>query len=280
MEALRPYLHATSSERAYRNMAARRLLSGSSGSTVTLEVRSPEGKTEKVALRRDSGPAFGRPIRTFSFQLTQQRFVDFGLHPSGLGYIWIRSFNGRDEIVSEFNRALDQLRDAPGLILDIRDNEGGFGQPQIVSRLLRKRALVAISHIKNGSGEKDLARKELRLEPGGPWQYTKPVALLVNTITGSAADLFACELRSAGRVTTIGTTTHGNLSGVAAFAVLPCGLIVRISNGYISDSKDRIIEMNGNEPDVIVEPTISDFLTGKDPVLEQAVRCIIGVGPR
>ena len=73
---------------------------------------------------------------------------------------------------------------------------------------------------------------------------------------------------------TVGSTTHGNLSGVAAFAVLPCGLVVRISNGYICDANGKPIEGNGNEPDVIVAPTITDFLAGKDPALEKAVALV------
>jgi len=137
--------------------------------------------------------------------------------------------------------------------------------------LLQQRALVSISYHKNGPGHKDLQRLEEHLEPSGPWQYTGPVALLVNGVTGSAADLFACWLRSAGRVATIGSATHGNLSGVAAFAVLPCGLVVRISNGYVCDANDRPIEGHGNEPDVTVNPTITDALNGNDPVLEKAV---------
>ena len=60
--------------------------------------------------------------------------------------------------------------------------------------------------------------------------------LMINDVTGSASDLFALELRSATNVVTVGTTTHGNLSGVAVYGVLPCGLVVRISNGYITDS--------------------------------------------
>jgi C-terminal processing protease CtpA/Prc len=68
----------------------------------------------------------------------------------------------------------------------------------------------------------------------------------------------------------VGSTTHGNLAGVAAYAVLPCGLIVRISNGYICDATGKPIEGRGNEPDVTVTPTINDFLAGKDPVLEKA----------
>jgi hypothetical protein len=51
--------------------------------------------------------------------------------------------------------------------------------------------------------------------------------------------------------------------------------VVRISNGYVADSKNRVIEMKGNEPDYKVEPSISDFLSGKDPVLERAVELLL-----
>ena len=275
MEALRPYLHACSSERAYQREAGRSLLAGERGTTTTVKLRSPDGATSTVALRREPGPGPRPPAHALAFPLTRQRFVHFGRHPSGLGYIRIESFNGRDEIADEFDRALEELRDTPGLILDIRDNEGGFGQSRMVGRLLRKRKLVAISHIKSGNGHNDIARSHSYIGPTGEWQYRRPVALLVNDVTASAADLFACELRSAGRVVTVGTTTHGNLSGVGVFAVLPCGLVVRISNGYVSDAKNRPIEGNGNIPDVTVEPSVADFLNGKDPVLDKAVDAIL-----
>jgi C-terminal processing protease CtpA/Prc len=82
-------------------------------------------------------------------------------------------------------------------------------------------------------------------------------------------------MREAPRVTTVGTTTHGNLSGVELYAVLPCGLVVRISNGYLSDTKDRSIEVNGNVPDITVETSIQDYLSGRDPVLERASEVLL-----
>jgi C-terminal processing protease CtpA/Prc len=193
-----------------------------------------------------------------------------------LGYIRITSFNSHEEVAPEFDQALEALRTAPGLILDIRDNPGGFGQPHIAGRLLQHSALCTISFLKNGPRHGDLERHESILEPTGPWQYGSPIALLVNEGTGSAADLFACQLRSAKRVVTVGSTTHGNLSGVAAYAVLPCGLIVRISNGYICDATGKPIEGVGNEPDVTVSPSIGDILAGRDPVLERAAALLSG----
>jgi carboxyl-terminal processing protease len=206
--------------------------------------------------------------------VTAQRYVDFGREPSGLGYIRIRSFSGHGDLTDEFDRALEALRDTRGLILDIRDNPGGFGQPHMVGRLLHKRSLASISYVKAGARHSALEKRKGYLDPSGAWQYLRPIALLVNGGTASAAELFASELRSARRVVTIGATTHGDLSGVADFAVLPCGLVVRISNGYVCDAKGRPIEVNGNTPDIAVDPTISDVLSGRDPVLDKAVHSL------
>ena len=273
IEQLRLGLRACSSERAFRREACRYLLAGERDTTVDLKLRLPDGRAQTFALRRTAGVS-DPPRQLCAFDLKQERFVQFGRHPSGLGYIRITSFDGHEEVAQEFDQALEALRTAPGLILDIRDNPGGYGQERIVGRLLQQPTLCAISFIKNGPGHGALKRKDDILEPTGPWQYSGPIALLVNDSTGSAADLFACYLRSAKRVVTVGSTTHGNLSGVAAFAVLPCGLVVRISNGYICDAGGKPIEGNGNAPDVIVAPTISDFLAGRDPVLEKAVALV------
>ncbi|MGP8199131.1 MAG: protein kinase domain-containing protein [Limisphaerales bacterium] len=273
LKQLRLGLRACSSERAFRREACRYLLAGERGTTVDLKLRLPDGHAQTFALRRMTGVS-DPPRQTCSFDLKEQRFVQFGRHPSGLGYIRITSFDGHEVVPQEFDQALEALRTAPGLILDIRDNPGGYGQPHIVGRLLQRPTLCAISFIKNGPAHGALKRQDDILEPTGTWQYRGPIALLVNDVTGSAADLFACYLRSAKRVVTVGSTTHGNLSGVAAFAVLPCGLVVRISNGYICDAGGKPIEGNGNAPDVNVAPTISDFLAGRDPVLEKAVALV------
>ncbi len=282
MERLKSQLPGRSSERGFQQDAARYLLAGDRGSSLELKLRGPSAEPiQTCSLKRDAGLSV-MPALPRRFELTKQRFVHFGRHPVGPGYIWLESFNGRNEIAAEFDRALQALRDAPSLILDIRDNAGGFGtaQPHIVGRFITNRTLMAIGYVKNGPGHHELSRHEESFEPAGSWQYRAPVALLVNEGTGSAADLFACYLRSAGRVITVGSTTHGNLSGVAAYAVLPCGLVVRISNGYVCDAKDQAVEGNGTVPEVRVSPSITDFLKGKDPVLDKAVEVLAARTPK
>jgi len=273
IESLRPLLHACSSERAFRREASGFLLAGKASEAVSVTLRSPQGQTETLALRR-GGRSIPVPAAKLSITLTRQQFVDFGRYPSGLGFIHIRSFNGHEEITQEFDRALDTLRDTNGLILDIRDNPGGNGHSDIVGRFLHKDTFVGYSYIKNGAKHDQLARSKDHIQPR-EWEYKQPVALLVSDRTGSAADLFTRGMRAAPRVTTIGTTTHGNLSGVELYAVLPCGLVVRISNGYLSDTKDRPIEVNGNVPDIAVETSILDYLNGRDPVLERATEVLL-----
>ena len=273
IESLRPFLKACSSERAFRREAVHALLAGNASEAVSVKLRSPQGQTETLTLQR-GGRSIPAPSPQVSIILTKQQFVDFGRYPSGLGYIHIRSFDERDDITKEFDRALDSLRDTSGLLLDIRDNLGGNGHDEIVGRFLHKDTFVGFSYTKNGTKHDQFERRKDYIEPR-KWEYTQPVALLVSDSTGSAADLFTRGMRAASRVTIIGTTTHGNLSGVAVYAVLPCGLVARISNGYLSDTKDRSIEVNGNVPDITVETSIQDYLQGRDPVLERASEVLL-----
>ena len=281
METLRPYLGGFSSERAYRRRACWYLLAGAGGTTVTVKLRNPDGEMESYSLARAFSVGIRPVVRNLPFELTRQRFVHFGRHPSGAGYIRIESFNGREEIADEFDKAMENLEDAPGLILDVRDNTGGYStaHARIIGRFLKERVLGHIGYAKAAPEYTDLRRSEGYFRPIGERQYTRPVTLLINDVTGSAADLFTCDIRSVPGLVTIGATTHGNLSGVAAYAVLPCGAVVRISNGYVSDPKEQPIEVNGNAPDIPVGTTVSDFLNGRDPVLDMAVAVLSGPNP-
>jgi carboxyl-terminal processing protease len=273
IEQIRPQMKMFSSERAFLEDAYRRLLDGPKSTHVTLKFLLPDARQPKtVTLTRiDYKP---KDLLDTDILLEKHNFVWWGRHASGYGYIRIVSFKGRDEIAGEFDKALEKLKDCPGLIIDIRENPGGFGTSQkgIIGRFITTQTKVNIAYVKNGPDHNDLKSDNAYFRPAGKWQYTKPVTLLINAVTGSASDLFACRFISTGRVVTIGAPTHGNSSGECVFAVLPCGLVVRISSAYICDVSGKIIEANGNIPDIYVEPSIQDIIAGRDPVLERAVK--------
>jgi beta-lactamase regulating signal transducer with metallopeptidase domain len=194
LKQIEPQLKSLSSQRAFTREAFASLLSGDQGTDVKVKLRSPKDKVFEVVLPRTVRRVLP-PEPSYGFQVKKRRFVHHGTHPSGFGYVRVLSFDGREEIADEFDKALEELRETPGLIVDIRDNPGGFGnaQPRMVGRFIRQRTLVAVGFQRSEPAPAELARRETYFAPTGPWQYLKPVVLLVNENTGSAADLFACS---------------------------------------------------------------------------------------
>jgi C-terminal processing protease CtpA/Prc len=272
IENIKPLMHVYSSQRCFLEQAHRRILDGKENSFVSVKFIAPDGSTKIVKLKRVSSK--DEEIIKPDFNVTKGKFIWYGIHPSGYGYIRILSFQGRMEIADEFDNALEKLKNTPSLIIDLRENPGGFGtsHKRIIGRFITSRTKVDIGYIKNGPGHEDFTRNETYFEPIGNWQYTKPIALLTNAITGSACDLFVCRMVSTGRPITIGTSTHGNSTGTCIYALLPCNLVVRISAGYVCDAGGKIIEGNGNIPKIQVEPAIADVLNQVDSVIERAVK--------
>lgn len=275
IEKLSPQIRVYSSQRAFLENAYRRLLDGKEGSKVSVKFLAPGGSSPRIAELKRVGSRRQKVIQP-DFHVNKGEFIWYGIHPSGYGYIRILSFKGREEIAGEFERALEGLKSTPGLIIDIRENPGGFGtaQARIIGRFITGRTKVDIAYMKSGPGHKDFKKREAYFVTTGDWQYSKPIALIMNAITGSACDLFACRMISTGRPVTIGTATHGNLTGRCVYVVLPCNLVVRVSNGYICNASGRIIEGNGNVPQIRAEPTIDDIVNGTDSVLERAVQSL------
>ncbi len=272
LEAIRPLMHTYSSERGFLEDAYRRILDEERGTYARVSFMGAAGLPATASLKRVDSQK--ENIIKPRFSMTRGKFIWYGVDPSRCGYIWIRSFLGRMEIADEFDAVLEKMRDTSGLIIDVRDNSGGFGtaQPAIIGRFIMRRTLVAKSYVRSGSGHGDFKELDDYCVPTGNWQYTKPVALLINAVTGSASDLFTCRFKSARRPIIIGTTTHGNLTGTGVYVQLPCNLVVRISNGYISDVTGRLIEGNGTEPQIKVEPTVKDIIVGTDPVIDRAIQ--------
>ncbi len=234
IKKIRPLIRMYSSERCFIENAYRQILNGKKGSSVSIKFIVSAGNFPKIVRLKRVTSRKAEIIQP-SFRVNKGKFIWYGRHPTGYGYIRILSFNGRMEIADEFDQALERLKNTHGLIIDVRENPGGFGtaQARIIGRFITSKTKVAIGYRKNGPKHESFSKRDTYFEPTGNWQYTKPVALLINAITGSACDLFTCRMISTGRAITIGTTTHGNLTGGGVYVQLPCNLVVRVSNGYV-----------------------------------------------
>ena len=163
-----------------------------------------------------------------------------------IGYIYIASLapfrkeNGNQDWGKNIDKILKELADTKAIVLDLRDNRGGdiYISEYIASRFASAQKDYMKSGIKNGPGNNDLSEiKYYRIKPAGV-RYTKPVILLTNKGTTSAAEWFSMALLTQNHVTHTGTPTCGAFSMRVKRPML---------NGwYYTISAERVTDMNGN----------------------------------
>jgi Peptidase family S41 len=101
------------------------------------------------------------------------------------------------------------------------------------------------------------------------------VTVLSSPANASGTTMLIAKLKDEKRITVIGEATGGSAEGPTAgrlfFLKLPnSGIIVRVPNYWNLMSIGAFTAGKGVAPDVDVIPTLSDFLTGKDSVLDVA----------
>ena len=187
-----------------------------------------------------------------------------------IGYIYYGSFNtGIGE--GNLDEVLMDLILCRGLIIDIRDNGGGYLNyaERFASRFFTERTLVGYIQHKTGKGHNDFSPKEEQwIEPSANLRWHKPVCILTNRSVYSAANEFVKYMSVLPNVTLVGDRTGGG-GGMPMSSQLPNGWIVRYSAVPSYDSHGNDIEF-GIDPDVPAAIADSDFLRGRDTIIETA----------
>lgn len=214
----------------------------------------------------------------FNFNYRQSSGMMYGLLENNIGYIYYESFSAT---VGEGNldSALNFLAAARGLIIDIRDNGGGSltNVETLVARFIDRPTLVGYISHKTGPGHDDFSEPyAITYNPAGPGRvrWAKPVVVLTNRSTFSAANNFASVMKLLPGVRIAGATTGGG-SGMPYSSEIPCGWSVRFS-------ACSILNANGVSTEGGVTPTEGcavdmdpqDALNGKDTMLEKAMELL------
>lgn len=164
--------------------------------------------------------------------------VESRMLPDGIGYIVIRSFSDT-ATADAFDKALANLRDALGLIIDVRENGGGdtaVARP-IMGRFIRERTAYAIMRRRAGAGLS--APWTEYVDPKGPFTYSKPVVVLTSHWSGSMAEGFPMGMRDIGRATVVGTKMMGLGAAVFPIRLDRTGIQAQYSGEPVYDTKDH-----------------------------------------
>lgn len=229
----------------------------------------------------------------FDWRLVQENYLDFKYSTAGgisyklleernVGYMYYSSFAyGIGE--SMMDLMMLSFKDCDGLIIDIRDNGGGdmTNVEKLVARFITDETLAGYMIHKTGPGHQDFSEPYPYYfkSAEGHVRWLKPVVVLVNRSTFSAANNFVSVMQYLPQVAIVGTRTGGG-SGVPFSSELPNGWGIRFSACPVLDSQGKSTE-SGIEPSEGCAVSMDEEAAraGIDTMLEFAIKLINDAAP-
>lgn len=235
------------------------LIRGKKGTQVELTlVRDGESKPIKVMLERDT-------VLVKSVELEEVN-----------GAMWLKLSRFGDRTQSEWDEAVSQINGkclvevgCKGVVLDLRNNPGGYldGAVNMTSDFLPKGKVIVIQQMGDGS-------QEVSRSFGGKLQKVS-VVVLINEGSASAAEIMSGALKDQGRAKVVGVKSFGKGS-----VQLPedledgSGLHTTIAKWLTPSGK--WIDKNGIEPDVEVAANeeVEILTPANDVQLQKAIELL------
>jgi tricorn protease len=161
---------------------------------------------------------------------------------------------------AEFHRDLYTEFQRDGLIVDLRDTQGGDAGQLMAEKLARRIIGWNVSRYQE------------------PFSYPAdaprgPIVAITDGYASSGGDLVVQALKSYGIATVVGTRTWGGVIGVDLRYTLVDGtLVAQPKYAYWFADAGWAVENHGVDPDVEVSIAPHDWAAGRDPQLDTAVR--------
>lgn len=173
--------------------------------------------------------------------------------PSGAGYLRIKLWPSSDRLDELIDEAFEDLRRAPGLIVDLRGNGGGSVNvaASFRDRFLRQRTRLGSIQLTRPDGEL-LPAEELWAEPTkAERRWPSRVRFLTDGGTYSASEDALLGLQGLAHVEVLGMPSGGGSGRARNISLLP-GWRLTVSSCLTFDRKGRCVEGSGIEVDHVV----------------------------
>ncbi|WP_445386173.1 S41 family peptidase [Robiginitalea sp. IMCC44478] len=251
------YLLAVNGRELREGMNPFELLEQTAGREIYLTIgKDARGNTSKDVLVKPVNNE--NSLRTFSWIEENRRKVD-SLSGGKLAYVYVPNTSGRG--FEYFNRYYFAQQDRKGVIIDERNNGGGYAADYMID--IMDRELFGYFNSKTESN------RPWTTPMAGIWG---PKVMLINESSGSGGDLLPYMFHAKELGPLIGTRTWGGLVGTwDTPRFIDGGRMVAPRGGFFDLNGEWAVEGEGVSPDIEVIQDPAAVSEGKDPQLEKAI---------
>ena len=254
-------------------LVVRGSLQGAEDSSVALRFRDGRDRDVSVTVKRRRAP--GEPVKMMQLPTMYTQFTSRELNHQGdkIGLLWFNVW--MVPAMLRFDTAMDKLRTARGLVIDLRGNPGGAGAMSmgVAGHVLDTARAFGSMNTRNNKLQFRANPRRSSTQGERVTPFAGPVAVLIDELSGSTSEVFAGGLQSIGRVRVFGTRSMGAVLP-AQTTKLPNGDVLYHAIADFVTADGTLLEGRGVVPDEQIEVKRADLLAGRDPVLEAALRWI------
>lgn len=237
------------------------VLNGHARSTLLLQVLSGTNKVEDVKIQPESYQDIRAKRNTEKFNQLREHI--HAASDQKFGYLHIARMQW-DEYYKFEQEIFAEGYDKEAMIIDVRDNTGGFTADYILNILCGANHSIAVM--------RDGAPAYLSGYWGRPVWY-KPIIVLCNQNTASNGEIFTHAIKTLKRGRIVGVPSSGAVIATSDNPLLDLGKLRLPHRGwFLLDGTD--MEEKGVEPDVILWNTPEDEINDYDRQLEKAIELL------
>jgi len=223
----------------------------------------------------------GENVLFSRFGRTESGILYFGLNAFHVARALRTSHEPTMAVMDSLDFYLKNAEQSKGLIVDLRGNRGGdlADLNVLFGKLALAPADIGFLRYKNGDGRLDHTPWiKTTLYPKGQNTYSKPIVVLVDSQTTSAAEIFAMAIRCLPNGHVVGERTWGATAFLSPGIAFGYGgfqvggfLDVKLSGGQFRYIDGQVYEGIGFPPDMASAFDASLYQAGTDNQLEDAI---------
>jgi tricorn protease len=233
------------------------LLRGQAGRQVLLRVKPKAGGPARDVIVQPVTAQAEDGLRYDEWEYTRRLAVEKA-GQNQVGYVHLRAMGAGN--MAEWMREFYPVFNRPGLIVDVRHNNGGNIDSWILGRLLRRAWFYWQPRVGHPTWSTQFA-------------FRGHMVVLVDQNTASDGEAFAEGFRRLGLGKVLGTRTWGGEVWLSQSNVLvDRGIATAAETGVYGPEGQWLIEGHGVDPDIVVDNLPHETFGGKDAQLDAAVR--------